>query len=252
MKSIIKNKFLMLFLLFILFLFFICSSNSSYCATEGVTFTYNGTTHTVMYDDFNRVSQVAFFEDGTDFDFFIMPANVSLKTEDVSFSKVHIFIYKGIKPYMCFARYSEVNPTLIFLDNEYKGSSNYYDFYYDLDTRELEYYFYGNIGHSFTSLKSGSYNEILEQLKDVLKKYCYCSTDIYTYNKWYTSFPENELVFQQTPVTVGKVTIPEITQVGEIPHIMNKVLAIIIPIGLIVFLVGLLIYLVRLVISRMT
>lgn len=60
------------------------------------------------------------------------------------------------------------------------------------------------------------------------------------------------MVFQVAPVTVEQVTIPEITQVEEIPHIMNKVLEMIIPIGLIVFFVGLLIYLVRLVILRMT
>lgn len=59
------------------------------------------------------------------------------------------------------------------------------------------------------------------------------------------------LVFQVAPVTVEQLTIPEITQVEEIPQIMNKVLKLIIPIGLIVFFAGLLIYLVRLVILRM-
>lgn len=61
-----------------------------------------------------------------------------------------------------------------------------------------------------------------------------------------------EVVFQPTPQLVGEVTIPEITQVEEIPQMMGKVLEMIIPIGLIIFGIGLLILLVRLVISRMT
>lgn len=63
---------------------------------------------------------------------------------------------------------------------------------------------------------------------------------------------EGNVVFQPTPQLVGEVTIPEITQVGEIPQMMGKVLEMIIPIGLIIFGIGLLILLVRLVISRMT
>ncbi len=64
--------------------------------------------------------------------------------------------------------------------------------------------------------------------------------DIYT--------EEGDLVFQGALSQV--VTIPGITQVEEIPQVMEQVLTILIPIGLIVFSIGLVIYLTRLVISR--
>ena len=64
--------------------------------------------------------------------------------------------------------------------------------------------------------------------------------DIYT--------EEGDLVFQGALSQV--VTIPGITQVEEIPQVMEQVMTILIPIGLIVFSIGLVIYLTRLVISR--
>ncbi|MCI8444290.1 MAG: hypothetical protein HFJ37_03900 [Clostridia bacterium] len=70
----------------------------------------------------------------------------------------------------------------------------------------------------------------------------YSTIDIYTNS--------HELVFQKTPVTVGEIIIPEITQVTEIPQVMGEIFKILIPIGLIIFLIGLMIYLVRLVTSQ--
>ena len=69
---------------------------------------------------------------------------------------------------------------------------------------------------------------------------------------YYTNVPiyttDGDLVFQVAPPQ--KVTIPAIQQVMEIPQVMEQVLKILIPIGLIVFSIGLVIYLTRLVISR--
>ena len=58
---------------------------------------------------------------------------------------------------------------------------------------------------------------------------------------------EGNLVFHQAP---ARVTIPAIQQVEEIPQVMEQVMKILIPIGLIVFSIGFVIYLTRLVISR--
>lgn len=57
-----------------------------------------------------------------------------------------------------------------------------------------------------------------------------------------------EPFFPQAP----QVEIPTITQVEELPKIMDKALQVIIPIGLVVLSIGLVIYLIRLVISRVT
>lgn len=59
-------------------------------------------------------------------------------------------------------------------------------------------------------------------------------------------------LFQGAPRPVEQVTIPEITQVAEIPQVITQVMKIMIPIGLIIFGIGLVIYLVRLVTSRVT
>lgn len=63
---------------------------------------------------------------------------------------------------------------------------------------------------------------------------------------------DGNLVFQGAPRPVEQVTIPEITQVAEIPQVITQVMKIMIPIGLIIFGIGLVIYLIRLVTSRVT
>lgn len=79
----------------------------------------------------------------------------------------------------------------------------------------------------------------------------YSTVDIYSFYSS-TGHLSGDVVFQKTPVTVGEITIPEITQVVEIPQLMGEILKILIPIGLIIFGIGLVIYLVRLLISRVT
>lgn len=61
---------------------------------------------------------------------------------------------------------------------------------------------------------------------------------------------DDNVVFQGAPRPVEQVTIPEITQVAEIPQVITQIMKIIIPIGLIVLSIGFVIYLVRLVTSR--
>lgn len=61
---------------------------------------------------------------------------------------------------------------------------------------------------------------------------------------------DDNVVFQGAPRPVEQVTIPEITQVAEIPQVITQVMKILIPIGLIVLSIGFVIYLVRLVTSR--
>lgn len=113
--------------------------------------------------------------------------------------------------------------------------------------------------------KSGDYSSFLYENTSSFYTYAYdnheymwtASSSIYFLeNLLYSNHDivngSGTVVFQGAPVTVGQVTIPAITQVEEIPQAMNKVLKIMIPIGLIVFSIGLVIYLVRLVISRMT
>lgn len=74
---------------------------------------------------------------------------------------------------------------------------------------------------------------------------------LWTYSNSDICDEAGNVLFQKAPVTVEQVTIPKLETAQEIPQTMNKVLQMIIPIGLIVFLSGLLIYLVRLVILRM-
>lgn len=61
---------------------------------------------------------------------------------------------------------------------------------------------------------------------------------------------DGNVVFQGAPRPVEQVTIPEITQVAEIPQVITQVMKIMIPIGLIVLSIGFVIYLLRLVTSR--
>ena len=61
---------------------------------------------------------------------------------------------------------------------------------------------------------------------------------------------EGNILFQSAPQEVEQVTIPAISQVGEIPVVMTTAMKIIIPIGLIVLSIGLVIYLMQLVILR--
>ena len=64
-------------------------------------------------------------------------------------------------------------------------------------------------------------------------------------------FSDEQLVFPEPPPTVEEqVTITGITQLAEIPQTMNKVLQLIIPIGLKILLMGLIIFLVRWVILQ--
>lgn len=77
------------------------------------------------------------------------------------------------------------------------------------------------------------------------------SFDDILYSNFNIKNSSGEVVFQGAPQKVEQVTIPKLETAQEIPQTMNKVLQMIIPIGLIVFLCGLLIYLTRLVILRM-
>lgn len=246
MKDLFKNKFLVFFILFIIFLFFIC--NDSYCSSNVVSFNYNDTSYTLTSNDFRNINS-SFYDEETSFDFFVYPYSYS----NGSVSKVRIYTYKDIKPYFVYT----VNhtPMLVFLDDSDSSDLYHYTFTYDLSSLSLTFNSHTNSKSGdilFSNISGNNYNTIVESLKKSLSN-SYCSNDIYIYNRGeFSGVPEYELVFQRTPVTVGKVTIPEITQVEEIPQVMNKVLEMIIPIGLIVFFVGLLIYLVRLVILRMT
>lgn len=109
--------------------------------------------------------------------------------------------------------------------------------------------------YSSISILSGIYNISLDSARN---SFVYVYEEDYFTDKviLYTNFDiknkEGNVVFMKAPQIVEQVTIPTITQVQEIPQTMNKVLEMIIPIGLIIFGIGLIIYLVRLVILRMT
>lgn len=72
------------------------------------------------------------------------------------------------------------------------------------------------------------------------------STIYSTTSDIYTDSSYNKIFFQNPP----QVEITEITQVEELPKIMNKALQVIIPVGLVVLSIGLLIYVVKSVILR--
>jgi len=123
-------------------------------------------------------------------------------------------------------------------------------FYHDLKYYQTQ----GMSYHSPFEVEIDKFNKLtLNDLKtDSLPSYSPTYFDIgsFIYSNTDIKDIDGNVFFQPTPQLVGEVTIPEITQVEEIPQVVSKVLEMIIPIGLTIFGIGLLILLMRLVILR--
>lgn len=108
---------------------------------------------------------------------------------------------------------------------------NYYNYMYDLSNVDAE--------HLPQNSNSFKHNILFNTNIEGVEVYELSSSlSIYTDNTY------NDFFFQ------ADYQIPTITQVAEIPQVMEGTLGILIPIGLVLLLISLVIYLVRLVISR--
>lgn len=218
-----KNKLLISFILFILLIF-------SFINFSNATFDYTSFTYTNEVGNNQGEFTV------------ILPQNAS--------SYPYIFIYNNER-YHTFPRIFFSKTELVF-DSVLNDKGNYDIQVYSKDgssfyhytknvfldgskTWDLSSYVVEDFTLSYGSLNHGTGGNIPYSI-------FYSTFDVYN--------SDNTLVFQAAPTQV--VTIPGITQVEEIPQVMERVMKILIPIGLIVFLVGLVIYLTRLVISRLT
>lgn len=144
-----------------------------------------------------------------------------------------LFVNIVSENYASFVLFTSSEPFFIDIN---KGTCKYSNYlYYSYRTDHVEGPF--SLNSSFSQDTAG------KSTSELYKRIVYSNYDV--------TDEEGNLVFQGAPVTVEQVTIPEISQVTEIPQVIAEVLKILIPIGLIVLSIGLVIYLTRLVISRL-
>lgn len=215
MKNILNNKFFIIIFLFVILTFSICTN------CFAIDFTLNNKTYSVTTtyngNELPKYKKYAYVVAG-----FSSDNSTILYIGDFdasNYNNLYIKRCDNIQGY---------DPIYVWYTKDINGEENlvcYYVYKYILrnDTFVYDY-------------RTG--------MPVTLNNYYISTQDIYDKN--------NNLVFQVAPRRVEQVTIPTITQVQEIPQTMNKVLEMIIPIGLIIFGIGLIIYLVQLVISRMT
>lgn len=215
MNNILKNKILICFIFFVVILFL---NNSSFSFTDEERKEID-TTVTKMTENS--------FDSGCVY-------NLNSGTNKI-FLSVNKFLDNKSCKYMALMYWNnQYNITLtdniITANCIWSGSHEIVAFYYDNNLNCIGYHIDNiNNGNSVTFDNVNGY---------------FSSTFTVRNNKGETVEP----FFPQAP----QVTIMEITQVEELPKIMDKALQVIIPIGLVVLSIGLVIYLIRLVILRVT
>ena len=220
MKNIFNNKLFIIFSLFIILTFSMFSS----CFADN-----NIPTHYEIYDEH-------------------LSTNVNFDVPDSYFNTYsnYFFTYLQEGPYsyylFCFSNsnlgYIEYSPNSYYLTCENISSTNPVAWYrIDFDSRvssSSSYYqqtLSSTIINNSTSIDGISFN--------------FLSANSNVYN-----FTTNEVVFQGAPQG-GAYKIPTLTQVEEIPQVMEGVLQILIPIGLILLSIGLVILVTRYLIYRL-
>lgn len=223
------NKFLLIMALFIFLIF---------------SLTYNCfASTTISFDDYDGISRsFTLHEDCSDFDYIIFTYyyinKYTLGTQlTLNFIKSNEELYFYKSPYSAY------------LKSPSDTSFEYYNLSFNFEKSFTE----EEVNNSLNKLSSSPYTFTFDgkpnnSTSDGAVISTSPNTMIFAYSNKNIYDESGSLVFQSAPV--GQVTIPGIQQVGEIPQMMEQVLKIIIPIGLIVFLIGLVIYLMRLVILR--
>ncbi len=243
MKNILKNKLLIIVSIFIILMIVLASNclAASYASEDfDIKFFYNGENISIRiynnqlpsyFDGLRKnVNAQYIYKDGRDGKIYVLYItnpnfdHVARKTrliDGTSNNFSHVFY--------CYDK-----------DGKAMGSDTDIGFWFSLNQDEDGKWYRYSHNFSATVFSSGFHTykgfdtEIIYSTSNVL------------------DLDNGEVVFPLAPLPVEQVTIPEITQVKEIPQMMGKVLEMIIPIGLVILSIGLVIFLMRLVISRLT
>lgn len=233
MKNILQNKLFIVIFLFVILLFSFFNRCFASSSSDIVYFKSNATNSDITF----KLPQGF----GINYKYYF------IYSELIYNGKVNYGVYISNSPFLI----KDID------DETFSGIYSDGDFYfinytYQPSVSTIDYSFISYEDYSSIEVSNSSYigNSVV---------YHYYNSVSSTYKKECLNYTNNQIidkdtgnvVFQGAPQKVEQVTIPKLETAQEIPQAMNKVLQMIIPIGLIVFLSGLLIYLVRLVILRM-
>lgn len=222
-NNILINKFLLIISIFLLCILVFINNSLGYSGTNG-NLTYN-------LPDFNDIIDINLDE------YFIMyyPGNNKYR---LVFSKSTL----NDELYPFYFYYNDINGAMQLRGNHSVNGAIYECSNNDTSWTLITNY---NVGTSGIIYNFGYWdNDLPHFSEEEANKYIITSNcDVY-----FDDYTGKKLVFQKPP----QVEIMALTQVEEIPEIMNKVLQLIIPVGLVILSIGLLIYVIKLVIWRVT
>lgn len=212
------HKFLPILLIFILFLFNMCvSSFASFTVTkDDVTYIVPSFPTDCTYSDYVLCTRNL---NGEDYFYLFLLDNPKIYTNLGTASGSDFYVFINYPEYQ--------NGNIVFDHVAFTRCGTFYRCLQNGDS----FSFY-DVSRSTVSpyLASIPINDILVSTIDIINNY------------------DGSVVFQPAPAPIYKV--PAVTEVVELPEIIQGVLKMIIPIGLVIFGIGLVIYLIRLLIWR--